>query len=107
MPPIRPRYLPTPYTWKVYNEAQDPNNPYNLIDAAREVRELQGKRPGTEAASETVAIMDGFPEQTSGRLVLVPQDNLNTDGIYGKDYTYKDDMTGDDMARVLPANSGS
>ena len=41
VPPIRPEYLPTPYTWKVYNEAQDPNNPYNLIDAAREVRALR------------------------------------------------------------------
>jgi homoaconitate hydratase len=57
-----------------------------------------------EAASETVAIMDGFPERTNGRLVLVPQDNLNTDGIYGKDYTYKDDMTREDMARVVMEN---
>ncbi len=45
MPPIRPEYLPQPYTWKVYNEAQDPNNPYNLIDAAREVRELRENGP--------------------------------------------------------------
>jgi homoaconitate hydratase len=57
-----------------------------------------------EAASETVAIKAGFPEQTIGRLVLVPQDNLNTDGIYGKDYTYKDDMTREDMARVVMEN---
>ncbi len=45
MPPIRPEYLPQPYTWKVYNEAQNPNNPYNLIDAAREVRELRENGP--------------------------------------------------------------
>ncbi|UCG86005.1 MAG: homoaconitase [Gemmatimonadota bacterium] len=57
-----------------------------------------------EAASETVAIMDGFPETTSGRLVLVPQDNLNTDGIYGKDYTYNENMTREDMARVVMEN---
>jgi homoaconitate hydratase len=57
-----------------------------------------------EVASETVTIQQGFPAQTRGRLVLVPQDNLNTDGIYGKDYTYKDDMTREDMARVVMEN---
>ena len=41
IPPIKPEYLPTPYTWQVYNETNDPNNPYNLIDAAREVRALR------------------------------------------------------------------
>ncbi len=40
VPPVRPEYLPSPYTWQVYNERQNPNNPYNLIEAAREVREL-------------------------------------------------------------------
>ncbi len=29
-----------------------------------------------------------------------PQDNLNTDGIYGKDYTYRDDMTPRDDGAV-------
>ena len=39
----------------------------------------------------------GIPESLQGRLVFLPQDNLNTDGIYGKDYTYREDMTaGDD-----------
>jgi hypothetical protein len=49
VPPIRPHYLPTPYTWKVWNERNDPNNPYNAIDAARQVRELDappGPTPG-------------------------------------------------------------
>ncbi len=31
---------------------------------------------------------------------MLPQDNLNTDGIYGKDYTYRDDMTREEMAGV-------
>jgi hypothetical protein len=38
MPPIRPQLLPRPYGWQVFQERQDPNNPYNLIDAARDVR---------------------------------------------------------------------
>ena len=40
----------------------------------------------------------------SGRLVFLPQDNLNTDGIYGKDYTYREDMTPEMMARVVMEN---
>jgi homoaconitate hydratase len=55
-------------------------------------------------AAEAVEILDGFPERIRGRLVFVPQDNLNTDGIYGKDYTYRDDMTREQMARVVMEN---
>jgi homoaconitate hydratase len=53
---------------------------------------------------EAVPIQDGFPEKVVGRLVFVPQDNLNTDGIYGKDYTYREGMTPDEMARVVMEN---
>jgi homoaconitate hydratase len=56
------------------------------------------------ASDETVAIQEGFPEHLQGRLVFVPQDNLNTDGIYGKDYTYRDGMTPEEMARVVMEN---
>jgi len=56
------------------------------------------------AAVEEVTVQEGFPESLSGRLVFVPQDNLNTDGIYGKDYTYKEGMTRDEMARVVMEN---
>jgi len=55
-------------------------------------------------APERVDILDGFPERLSGRLVFVPQDNLNTDGIYGKDYTYREDMTAEQMAEVVMEN---
>jgi len=53
---------------------------------------------------ERVEILAGFPEYVRGRLVFVPQDNLNTDGIYGKDYTYRDDMTPEMMAEVVMEN---
>jgi homoaconitate hydratase len=36
--------------------------------------------------------------------VFVPADNLNTDGIYGKDYTYREDMTREMMAEVVMQN---
>jgi homoaconitate hydratase len=51
-----------------------------------------------------VEILPGFPERVKGRLVFVPQDNVNTDAIYGKDYTYRDDMTPEMMARVVMEN---
>jgi homoaconitate hydratase len=54
--------------------------------------------------AERVEILPGFPERVRGRLVFLPQDNLNTDGIYGKDYTYRDDMTPDMMAQVVFEN---
>ncbi|MDX1741523.1 MAG: hypothetical protein R3178_09530, partial [Rhodothermales bacterium] len=44
------------------------------------------------------------PATLTGRLVLVPRDNLNTDGIYPGDYTYREDMTREDMARVVMEN---
>jgi len=51
-----------------------------------------------------VEILDGFPGRVDGRALWLDQDNLNTDGIYGKDYTYRDDMTREDMARVVMEN---
>jgi hypothetical protein len=51
VPPIRPEYLPTPYTWKVWNDRHSANNPYNVIDAARQVRELESAPPGADGTS--------------------------------------------------------
>ena len=53
---------------------------------------------------ERVEILPGFPERVQGRLVFMPPDNVNTDAIYGKDYTYRDDMTPEMMARVVMEN---
>jgi homoaconitate hydratase len=55
-------------------------------------------------SSEPVEILPGFPKRVQGRLVFMPQDNINTDAIYGKDYTYRDDMTPEMMARVVMEN---
>jgi homoaconitate hydratase len=55
-------------------------------------------------AEVRVEIIPGFPPRIEGRALLLPQDNLNTDGIYGKDYTYRDDMTREMMAQVVMAN---
>src|SRR5208283_5126410 len=58
----------------------------------------------SSAPAEKVEILPGFPRSVRGRLVFLPQDNLNTDGIYGKDYTYREDMTPEMMARVVMEN---
>jgi hypothetical protein len=57
VPPIRPELLPQPYTWHVYSKEADPNNPYNLIEAARQVRRLRDQRdaPTEPEASPEVA----------------------------------------------------
>ena len=51
LPPLRPDLLPKPYPWLVDQEARDPMNPYNLIDAARQIRAARELRslPGTRA----------------------------------------------------------
>ena len=54
--------------------------------------------------AEKVEILAGFPQRVKGRLVFVPQDNVNTDAIYSKDYTYRDDMTPEMMAKVVMEN---
>ena len=56
------------------------------------------------ASAEKVEVLPGFPERVRGRLVFMPQDNVNTDAIYGKDYTYRDDMTREMMAKVVMEN---
>jgi homoaconitate hydratase len=59
--------------------------------------------PGS-AVTEKVDILPGFPERVRGRLIFMPQDNVNTDAIYGKDYTYRDDVTLETMAKVAMEN---
>jgi homoaconitate hydratase len=56
------------------------------------------------AGAEKVEILKGFPARVKGRLVFMPEDNVNTDAIYGKDYTYRDDMTKEMMAKVVMEN---
>lgn len=51
-----------------------------------------------------VKILDGFPEALTGELVFCHQDNLNTDGIYPGKYTYLDDFTPKQQAKVVMEN---
>ena len=51
-----------------------------------------------------VEILPGFPTNLNARVVFLPKDNLNTDGIYSKDYTYREDITPERMAQVVMEN---
>ncbi len=59
MPPVRPDYLPKPHTWEVWAEQHDPNNPYNVVDQARQARAL--------SASGAVSELDAAPHVAASR----------------------------------------
>jgi len=65
----------------------------------RSFRELPAAGKGA-----AVEILDGFPTGLNGRVLFLPADNLNTDGIYSKDYTYREDITCEQMAQVVMEN---
>lgn len=58
------------------------------------------------AKRETVKIeiVKGFPAKLTGRLLWLPVDNLNTDGIYSGKLTYRDDVTPEEMAMACFEN---
>ena len=51
-----------------------------------------------------VQIMEGFPTSIEGELLFVPKDNLNTDGIYGKEFTYREDLSPEEMGTKAMLN---
>jgi homoaconitate hydratase len=57
-----------------------------------------------QAAAGRVKIIEGFPEVVKGRAMFMNRDNLNTDGIYAGKWTYKDDLTREQMAAVVFEN---
>jgi homoaconitate hydratase len=69
-------------------------------------RDYVGIEP-PEAQAEAVEILNGFPERIRGRLIFLPKDNLNSDGIYAGAYTYREDMTPEMMAKVIFDNYDS
>ncbi|TFK72985.1 homoaconitase [Pluteus cervinus] len=50
------------------------------------------------------SLVPGFPTSFAGPLLFIPQDNLNTDGIYPGKYTYQDDITPERQAQVVMEN---
>jgi len=73
-------------------------------DLGSSLPEYAFKDLGWRPLERGVAISEGFPAALDGRALLLPVDNLNTDGIYGKDVTYRDDLTPEQMASHAMAN---
>ncbi len=73
------------------------------FEAARPVASITRHEASARDAG-SVDILDGFPEKVAGRALVMNRDNLNTDGIYAGKWTYKDDMTPEEMAGVVFEN---
>jgi len=57
-----------------------------------------------KASLGTISLLEGFPEKINGEIIFCHQDNLNTDGIYPGKYTYIDDFTNSQQAKVVMEN---
>jgi homoaconitate hydratase len=69
----------------------------NLKRNVETPEQIKGERAATP-------ILDGFPARMEGELLFCDADNLNTDGIYPGKYTYREDMTPEQMAAVAMEN---
>lgn len=79
VPPVRPEYLPRPYTWKIWSEQNDPNNPYNVVDQARQVRAMSGA--GNSAAQPGAVSGGALAPQTSGAESAAPAQAASTRNV--------------------------
>lgn len=62
------------------------------------------KQETTNSGNSKDDAIPGFPASLSGRLLFLPADNLNTDGIYPGKYTYQDDITREQMRSIVMEN---
>ncbi|KAJ2380228.1 mitochondrial Homoaconitase, partial [Coemansia sp. RSA 2559] len=90
-------------------ESSAPSSPaqralFGIEQAAVAASNASGSGGGSAAASTTSNAIDGFPESLSGRVIFLPADNLNTDGIYPGKYTYQDDITREQMKLIVMEN---
>lgn len=77
---------------------------HDLEDASDAVAQVQRADPTDTGGNELNEILPGFPETMTGRVLWLPVDNLNTDGIYSGKLTYRDDVTPEEMAAAAMAN---
>lgn len=60
--------------------------------------------PRPERPPQQVPILPGFPARIEGELLWCDHDNMNTDGIYPGKYTYREDLSPAEMAKVAMEN---
>ncbi len=83
--------------------AHETGKPVGVIVRQAE-RGSGGGGGGGDGGKGAVQILDGFPAVVQGRALVMPVDNMNTDGIYAGKWTYKDDMTPEQMQAVCFEN---
>jgi homoaconitate hydratase len=62
------------------------------------------KEEESSSSDSAAEVLPNFPAIVKGEILFCPADNLNTDGIYPGKYTYNDDMTAEDMKKVVMEN---
>jgi len=75
----------------------------SLYETARLVGEIRTSSKAVLSGAP-VEILPGFPREIEGELIFCDKDNLNTDGIYGKDFTYVDNMPPAEMGSKAMLN---
>ncbi len=60
--------------------------------------------PPPEISNREVKIIEGFPKMIEGEIIFCHQDNMNTDAIYPGKYTYNDDISPEEQAKVVMEN---
>eukprot|EP01134_Creolimax_fragrantissima_P005264 CFRG5264T1 len=59
---------------------------------------------GSSGEVAAVKLDPKFPESMTGNILFCHQDNINTDGIYPGKYTYREDISPEEMAKVAMEN---
>ena len=77
---------------------------FNGIQSSVEDATPKADKGAAVADKGPVEMLEGFPSEITGELVLCDADNINTDGIYPGKYTYQDDVTREKMAQVCMEN---
>jgi hypothetical protein len=88
VPPMRPENLPRAYLWDVHRQKVDPNNPYNLVDRAEQVRSSglgeglapEAGVPGAAVAPEPASQVAAAPPTAAPVQGPRPSDLALTDG---------------------------
>ncbi len=68
VPPLKPEMLPRPYGWEALQRRQDPNNPYNAVDAAPSLRRPGAREARTPRAPRRAPVPPPAPSEASGEL---------------------------------------
>lgn len=77
---------------------------FNWENGSKKIKAEININKKSSAKKSSVKILADFPSVIEGNLLFCHQDNLNTDGIYPGKYTYIDDFTPEQQARVVMEN---